>query len=293
MSLTPTVQTVKGRPGPLRALEFNCVGRWNGADDAILISLQGQLKLSDSDTVLSEPVMLDRVQWPDSSNPFLKRDRDASVLFTISAPLSAAAISFIEHQRKGADVRLRLEIWYQWQEGRRQQAEVTNVGPVFWPKTSTIETIPHSEWIKRLSEMQWAEYELFEVAVLVLENDPNLVESLRVLRTAKKKLREGDYAGVLVDCRMAFASAAKYAAEGGELKTGFDALLAQGFPEHPEKPPTLNGFIKAFSDYLHLARHGQYPAIRFTRAEAQFVFATTVSFFSLLSRRLGKLETVD
>ncbi len=33
MSLTPTIQTVKGRPGPIRALEFNCVGRWNGADE--------------------------------------------------------------------------------------------------------------------------------------------------------------------------------------------------------------------------------------------------------------------
>lgn len=51
--------------------------------------------------------------------------------------------------------------------------------------------------------------------------------------------------------------------------------------------------IGSFSDYLHLARLAQYPPTRFTRAEAVFALATTLSFFSLVSRRLAKLETVE
>jgi hypothetical protein len=158
----------------MRALEFQCVGRWNGAADAIFISLHGRLKLANPDTVLSEPVMLDRIQWPDSSNPLLKRDRDVSVLFTISAPLSPAVISFIEDQRKGGDVGLRLDILYQWQEGRKQPnspGPVLPLGPVYCSQASAIQTVAHSEWLKLLNELQWAEYELFEVASLVLKDD--------------------------------------------------------------------------------------------------------------------------
>jgi hypothetical protein len=293
MSLFPSIQSTTGRPLPVRSLQFRCTGKWNGADGSTLVSLQARLKLTNTDAVLSEPVMVEGIQWPDSSFPLLKRDREMSFQSTISAPLTPAAIAFIERERKGAGIGLRLEIWYQWQEPSNQQGGSKAWSSVMWQQVSAVQNVPHSEWIKLLAEMQWAEYELFELASLALEEDRNLAESLTVLRKAQKKLRDGDYAGVLADCREAFESAAKYAARGGDIKTGFDALLTPNFQEHKDKPSALNEFIGGLSKYLHLARHGQYPAIRFTRAEAEFAFATTLSFFSLLSRRLAKLETVD
>lgn len=293
MSLFPSIQSITGRPLPVLSLVFRCTGRWNGGNDSTLISLQARLKLTDTDTVISEPVMVEGIQWTDPSLPFLKRDRDVSFQFTVSAPLSPAVIAFIEQERKGDGVGLRLDIWYQWQEPVNQQGGSKAFGPVMCQQANAGQNIPHSEWIKLLAEMQWADYELFELPSLALKEDVNLAESLTVLRKAQRKLRDGDYGGVLSDCREAFESAAKYAARGGDIKTGFDVLLAVTFPEHKDKPPALNEFIGGFSKYLHLGRHGLYPAIRFTRAEAEFVFATTVSFFSLLSRRLAKLETVD
>lgn len=288
MSLTANIQSVKGRPGPVRALEFACVGQWYGSDNANLVALEGCLKYRE--VVLSEPVVVGRLTWQDSGNPYLRRDRQ--VMFSMIAPLSAAAITFLEEQRKGGDVSLRMEFRYQWQEARTQATSVAT-SPVLWNEAVTVQDIPHSEWLKRLNEMEWQEIELFEIAMLPLKEDEKLVESLRLIRKAGQELRQGDYAGVLIDCRGAFESAAKYAVQNDQLRQGFGALLSRVFPEHEGKPETVNGFISGFSGYLQLARHAQYPAVRFTRAEAEFVYSTTLSFFSLISRRLAKTETVE
>jgi hypothetical protein len=208
------------------------------------------------------------------------------------APLTQAAIAFVEERRKGAGLSLRFVLRYQCQLASENPTQ-PSVCPVFWNETNTVHNIAHSDWLKRLNEMQWGEFELFEMAMIPLVEDPNLLESVRLLRKARQELRAGDYAGVLVNCREAFESAAKFAAQGGGVKKGFEALLTQTFPEHNDKPNALNDFVLGLSPYFNLARHAQYPPIRFTRAEAEFILATTVSFFSLIGRRLAKLETVD
>jgi len=146
--------------------------------------------------------------------------------------------------------------------------------------------IRRSDWLKRLSEMGWQEYEIFEVAKQPLLADPNLTVAFTRLQEAQNALRSGDYTGVLVKCRAAFESAAKYESNG-DIRKGFDSLLARAFRDDEKKQESLSALIKALSDFFHLGRHEQYPVILIARDEAEFVFSASISLFSLLSRRVS------
>jgi hypothetical protein len=81
--------------------------------------------------------------------------------------------------------------------------------------------------------------------------------------------------------------------QGDNVKEGFNLLLQAAVPEHEDKRTALNGVMAKLSEYAHLGRHERYPALRITRAEAEFVVTATIALFSFLSRRLAKTETAD
>jgi hypothetical protein len=130
---------------------------------------------------------------------------------------------------------------------------------------------------------------MFEISTLPLLDDPNLAEALRLLRHAQGTLGHGDPAGVLAACHRAFESAAKFHAQGDNVRQGFDALL-QSATGNEDKRGTLNTLIKALREYAQFGRHENYPPVRITRAEAEFVLAATIAMFSLVSRRLARVE---
>ncbi len=93
----------------------------------------------------------------------------------------------------------------------------------------------------------------------------------------------------MAKCHAAFESAARYEAQG-DLKKGFDLLLRRAFPESENKSELLNKLIQSLRDYSQLARHENYPALHISRGEAEFTLITSLSLFSVISRRLAQAE---
>jgi len=247
-------------------------------------------KLSFKNEVVSEPVRLADVTWPEGS-PELLRDRQFAI--QLIAPLSNAAIGFIEENRGGNDLDFQLELQYRWQEALKS-APGSCAGKVHWasPSLAQFRSVARSSWLKHLAEMQWCESELFEVARGAIGSHQDLSEALSRLNQAQASFRNGDWNGVLLHCRLAMEGTAKVHAKSDDVKRGYEILLNLAMPEHEAKRAALDTLIHALTDYCHLGRHEKYPALQITRSEAEFVYTATLGLFSLLGRRLAGQETI-
>ncbi len=274
VSFVFSIQSVKGRRGPSRALIFDCRLKWGGAKSYIL-GMDGSLKLGDrtlTDHAVVEITSLDNTY-------IVEPGHDCSAKMT--ACLTPEAISFVERNRQG-DVVLEVELRY--------QCFIIN-GAVHRYKVQYSHTSAHSDWVKRLKELEWNETEIFELPVLALSEDDNLKEAVKLIREAQSALLSHDHKGVLVKCRAALESAAKYESKG-DTKRGFEALFARAFPGDQEKQRVMNELTNSLSGYAHaLGRHEQYPAVHVSRAEAEFALVTTLGWISLIGRRLTGKET--
>ncbi|MGA2144285.1 MAG: HEPN domain-containing protein [Bryobacteraceae bacterium] len=264
--------------------------RWVAAAPAFLLNIQGRVRLNNE--VVCDSLARDGISFGGSAAADLQRERPIPA--TLTAPLSAESIRWIEDQRATNDITIQVELKYAWQEalplaGGTQIA----AGRVYWDTADCHYRISRSDWLRILAELKWQEYEMFEIAALPLVADANLQQALQLLRHAQEALRSGDYAGALACCRRALESAAKYHVQGDNVKEGFNLLLQAAVPEHEDKRTALNGVMAKLSEYAHLGRHERYPALRITRAEAEFVVTATIALFSFLSRRLAKTETAD
>jgi hypothetical protein len=301
MRLVIEPQGVSAARGPQRSLRVNCRFRWDHAVPASLVGLDGRVDFGNH--VLCETLYLDEWQWAPES-PAVMHYQDRPFGGTMVAPVSREAIAFVEERRHAqyrGDVPLTLQVRFRWHEAlthlplsprdEKSGRTVTYVGgAVVWDRCECSVTVPQSEWLKRLAEMEWGQTEVFEIPALPMLEDPNLAESFRLIREAEVALRTGDYKGVLVRCREALESAAKYevqSAHQGNLKNGYGQLLGRAFPEHEAKPAELNDVMLKLNDFFHLGRHANYPALHVSREEAEFAYASTAGLFSMISRRLA------
>lgn len=281
----------RGRPGPARAIEISAKFEWM-RDPAFLLSVSATAKLADR--IISDRVSFEKGFWGNSySGNNMLMLRDGNHQGTLIVPVSAEAINYIEENRREQDVSLNVSCIFAYQEAVEvpgQDGKKRYVaGQVYSESASVYDcVIKRSDWLKRLGEMAWEDYEIFEVSKLDLVKDKNLSVAFQRLVDAQTALRSGDYHGVLAKCRMAFESAAKYESEG-DTKKGFESLLSRAFERDQAKQDTTNSVIKSLSDYAHLlGRHEQYPALSVSREEAEFCFCAVVSTFSLISRLLAK-----
>jgi len=286
MSLKATILGVTGRPGPERALFLASRLRWIGIDRAFLLHIGGRVLLNDR--VLTDRVHAESLDWEDRNFSLIVRDRE--VLGTVIAPLSSEALHFVEEERRGGDVFLRLELRYRWQEviaRKRQLPGILLGGRIVWEQIAVDVPLSRDAWLERLQEMGWSERETFEVAVLPLLADRNLAEALRLLDEAQASFRIGDYKDVILRCRAAFESAAK-AVSHGDTRKGFELLRAKAFAEHEAKQRAFDKVLGSLAGYAHtLGQRG----MRITRGEAELMLTSTLGVFSLLSRRLSKRDS--
>lgn len=279
---------IAGRAGPIPVLDITVSSEWQ-REPAFFLSLTGHAEYAT--VVVSDSVQLQISYWPNAMSTLITRDR--SWQGKLIVPMRNEAVRYIEEHRRDQDVVLNLNLRYTWQSAvtfseANTGSKRTVAGEVY-SDTISVQgcVIKRSDWLKRLTEMKWQEYELFEVATQPLLSDKNLTVALERLREAQTALRNGDYSGVLAKCRAAFESAAQYELPNN-TKQGFDNLLARVFGADTNKPERLNDIIKTLSEYAHFGRHERYPTIRIGREEAEFVFSTTVSTFSLVSRLLAR-----
>ena len=281
---------ITGRPGPNMAIEIAASFEWFRQEPAFFLGLSGQALFGDK--VIGNNVQFQKTYWGNSDQMSIARGSNPHQGKLI-IPISGEAIRFIEENRRDQDVPLNVNLQYTWQEliqaPTNNKGEMrTFAGSVHNDSVTVQEcVIKRSDWLKRLAEMKWQEFELFEVAKQPLIHDQNLAIALKRLEEAQIALRGGDYSGVLTKCRAAFESAAKYESNGDTQK-GFESLLARAFKDdEKKKQETMNSVIKGISEYAHLGRHEQYPTLRIGREEAEFIFCTTASTFSIISRLLA------
>jgi hypothetical protein len=284
MSFQVQVVAINGHPGPGRALKLAVAIKWIGAAPAQLLNLQGRLRLKDQ--VIAHTVIPENFHWGGSSAAELQRDR--TIPGTLVMPISAESVRWIEGCRGTDDVSITLELHYTWQEAlRSQDGNQLIAGRVYWEVANPQHRISRSDWLRVLAELAWQEYEIFEVATAPLVGDKHLAEALKRLKQAQDALRNADHESVLFWCRKALESAAKFHAEGDNVKHGFALLLEKVEPVHENKRVALDALIESISRYAHLARHEKYPPLPFTRLEAEFILTATIGLFSFISRRLA------
>jgi hypothetical protein len=279
-----------GRPGPNKALEITVSIEWY-REPGFFIGLNGQVIFADR--VVADSVQFQKTYWSHSTDSmFITREGNNNYQGKLLIPMRGEAIHYIEEHRRDQDIFLNVNLHYSWQEAiqvpTNEKGQTQLFGGQVHSDTVSVQdcVIKRSDWLKRLAEMGWQEYEIFEVARQPLLKDPNLTVALQRLVEAQTALRSGDYPGVLAKCRAAFESAAKHESQG-DTKKGIESLLARAFPDAPAKQTSADEIIKALSEYAHLGRHEQYPAICIGHLEAEFCFNATVSVFSLLSRLLA------
>ncbi len=278
-----------GRPGPNMALEITVSLEWF-RDPGFFLALNGQVMFADR--VVADSVQFQKTYWGHSQNMLITNAKNTSYQGKLLIPIRGEAIRYIEERRRDQDIALGVNLQYSWQEAIQvpssEKGQTRLLGGQVNSDTLSVQecVIKRSDWLKRLAEMGWQEYEIFEVAKQPLLKDQNLTVALQRLVDAQTALRSGDYPSVLAKCRAAFESAAKHESQG-DTKKGFESLLARAFAEDTTKQKSADDIIKALSAYAHLGRHEQYPAICIGRLEAEFCFNATVSVFSLLSRLLA------
>lgn len=280
---------ITGRPGPNMAIEIAVSLEWFLQEPAFFLGLSGQAVFGDK--VVGDNVQFQKTYGGNSNDMFIARDSNY-IQGKLIIPIRGEAIRFIEENRRDQDVSLNVTLQYTWQEVIQVPGNDKGEMRIFAGRvrndTASVQecVIKRSDWLKRLAEMKWQEYELFEVAKQPLIHDQNLAIALKRLEEAQIALRGGDYSGVLAKCRAAFESAAKHEFNG-DTRKGFESLLARAFKGDEKKQNTMHSIIKGISEYAHLGRHEQYPVIHIGREEAEFLFCSTVSMFSMISRLLA------
>jgi hypothetical protein len=289
MACQINITNVGGQPGPERALRLGLSLGWNGQSPAYLLNIQGRIRVNNQ--VVCSSISPENLHFGGSNVADLRRD--SLISGTVLAPISAESIRWIEESHPSGDIVIAVELHHAWQEAVPSAVgnQVT-VGRVYWEIGHKQHRIPRSDWLQLLKELGWHEFEIFEMPLQPLLEDPNLAAAVRLLRQAQDSQRRGDPAGVLAGCYQALECAAKFHAKTDSAKQGFEALLQASMPEHEDKRAKLDALIKCLRDYCQFGRHEKYPPVRITRSEAEFVLAATVGFFCLTSRRLGKVEEV-
>lgn len=289
-----TVVGSLGRPSPDRGLEVNVSGKCFQSGRSrygLLLGTDGDCSFAGR--VISSRLFAKSMAFQNES-AVMEADRD--LYGALFVPLTGEAVSFIEEHRRGGDLELNLRLRIQWQEVAVEQPNTSNAsyqaGLVRWNDRSLSVRLGQSDWLQRLTQMEWEEWRLFELPVQPLVADEKLARAISHLLEAQKLLQQGNYDACMAECRLAFESAAQYHT-AGDSKQGYDLLLARAFTADSEKVKVdrLRELMLALDRYIHpLGRHAQAPAVHVGRPEAEFVLATTVSLLSMLSRRIGEEE---
>ncbi len=283
MNIELSLRSMKGYPPPERALEFwlevKCKTGSHDLKPAWLASVQSQLAFAGR--------VLTRTHWFHWSSNYTEMKGGEDHWVQIMFPMPREAVSFIEDGRSGPTVIFDVMCGYGiLRTGTREQGSYVD--------RFEIESVPakievaQSGWLQHLKEMEWNEYELFEVPRLPLVRSEGLNRALSCLSEAQTALRLHDYDTVLFKCRKAFEAAAK---AGGktDLKAGFADLCRSAFTDHPEKPAVYDSVMGALGRFAHkLGRHEQMPAVPVSREDAEMMYAASVAVFSALGRASAK-----
>jgi len=169
------------------------------------------------------------------------------------------------------------------QDGNRQVVGAPWETVLCPPEGQTLgREIQQSEWVGYLKVWQWREIELFEIPFDSGLESPQFQRAYALVRVAEGRLRNGDFSGVLQNCRQALEGLAKDAGAEGALDVGFEKLLADHILGE-EKRRRTDALLRALNKLGHLARHEERPHEDIYRKDAVFVLRITLSAIQYLT----------
>lgn len=210
----------------------------------------------------------------------------------IEFPLSTDAIRVIEKHRRG-DVRFRMEL--KWATGNIRDYNATGAIPfallssMSLDRREVIWDVPHSEWVKALTKLEWDQIDVIEIHRGALIQHENLAATFEHLRSSQQAMWRGDHRQVAIECRLAVESMLRHFG-ADDAKAGAKVTWELIFPGDAERQDLINELVLKLQTYLHLFRHGRAPVVNPTRSEAELFLYTTNALISLVSRRLAKQE---
>lgn len=298
MNLQVTLSAgVQGVPEPCPALTTRVrMKAYSDGDMNTLMPLPGTL-------TVGRHVVSDQVMWGGPVT-FDKSRRDMEVHLRI--PLSEKAIAFIERERARTDdtqhppLQLELALVGACQP-LVQRAGEQGLSPSGWPSqytwNCTIE-LERSAWLRVLTQLGWQDYRLVEIPNLARSAAAPWQEANGRLDAAAKHLRDHEYEDVAADCYQATEIVGKKLGEGANIKAQMEDILGRcyGRPSAGEAATgdgehaftALNALTKSLRDFTQPGRHAT-PNHRVSREEAEFIFATTSAWMSLVGRRLTRM----
>jgi len=213
----------------------------------------------------------------------------------LTFPITSEVIHFIEKNRTRNRLPFSIQLFYTSQDLRKLDEKEANTPLIPQPYLNQQFNnghdfmIAHSDWISFLKELEWSELELFEIRSDIFKNFKLSKLIIQHLREAETHLRDDNPNAVLGSCYTALDQIAKEQSQTGKKDTKFQILLSKIF-ENEEDRAQIDLLIKAINGFTHKGRHAlERPSA--DRAEAEFVYRTTLSLFSLISRKLQTLQT--
>jgi hypothetical protein len=141
-------------------------------------------------------------------------------------------------------------------------------------------TIPQSEWVKALKEMQWSEMILLEFPSRDIRSDTRLARAFECLEEGQACYRKGLWDETALNCRKVFEAIVQDTTGEENMGKALDALNA--FIHEPSKANLINQIAKDLGVFLQLGRHEKLPVIPFTPNDAALALQLTTALLSYL-----------
>jgi len=276
-----------GRPGPTKVVELELASEWRQERRGLIIATPVTVAITSFGPRMPLAVGLTHLrpsQWS-------VREEGSRRSHDLAIPLRDQEIRFIEDHRGGAD--LELHISFDWVMHATSERDMQTSGGRFRLREPFRQQegigagyrIAASDWQHALEASGVGARRWFDAPLLPLGSDEYTEAALTYLDDAKAALEGGNWSDVVGNCRAA-VEAAGYA--DGSQKPNWDRWLKAGVPDDKHRAE-LNAVLTALREHAQtVARHAKPPFIRAVREEAEFVYVTTISFFSMISRLMER-----
>lgn len=198
-------------------------------------------------------------------------------------------LDFIEEKRKkNLVLSLRLDLLGVWQ--RLTRASVLEDLAESMARGLTVESfevgsprrrnilIPQSKWVDILKKLGYGKFKIVELQLPIPSGVIN--GAIESFDKAKKKLNEGDYVKVLVECQNVIEKI-------GKARKPYKAELQELLGEKLKRIGTFQGSLEAFLGFRHDVA---LTKERILRKDAELALHSTLALLNYFSRRLAELK---
>lgn len=216
--------------------------------------------------------------WPEETTPA-----------TLLIPMSSSVLRHIEERRAGGDCS-----WTITSRARTckvfaepEKPEVLGVPfETFFCSSAHSDRVEHvfpqSDWIKVLRNLNWSELELTELPSVNLAGS-QFGRAVKRYEEAQDFYRRGEWEECMSSCRKVFEVLVKEVSGADDMSRS-EAVFQQLVSGAAVKGKLANELVKAFTPFLHLARHEQAAPVSLGPKDAMLSLHFTWSILCYLTK---------